>query len=197
MRDQPVSRIMTTPAIVIAPEAPLRDAADLMTDNGLHHLPVVREGRLVGILSATDLLRAGRGHEAPSPRTVSRVADLMRSPAVTLEQDATLGRAARLLADGGYHALPVVDPAGSVLGIVTSTDLIIVLLRQLPAGQTPAPGTDIAGSPDDRAADLEAVCRAAELYLRSGHGEHEHAVLIRALARAREHLDPRVPAGRL
>ena len=47
-------------------------------------------------------------------------------------------------------------------------------------------------------ADLELVRRTAELYLRSGHGEHEHAALTRALARARETAgEARIPPGRL
>ncbi len=188
---------MTVPAVVVAPDTLLREAAELMARNGLHHLPVVRDGRLAGILSATDLLQADRGSLAPSPRQAVRVADLMRPNPVTLRSDASLGDAARLLADGGYHALPVVDLADAVVGIVTSTDLIIVLLRQLPTGRVPAPGAGSSASPDARAEDLETVCRAAELYLRSGHGEHEHAVLTRALARAREHLDPVLPTGRL
>jgi len=45
--------------------------------------------------------------------------------------------------------------------------------------------------------DLENVRAAAELYLRTGHGEHEHAVLVRALARARENLGPGLTTGRL
>jgi len=48
-----------------------------------------------------------------------------------------------------------------------------------------------------RSRELESVRRAAEVYLRSGQGEHEHTVLVRALAKACEHLGPTVASGRL
>jgi hypothetical protein len=77
------------------------------------------------------------------------------------------------------------------VGIVTSTDLITVLLHQLPTGGAAA------GTATDMLIDLENVRAAAELYLRTGHGEHEHAALVRALAKAREHLGPGLTTGRL
>jgi hypothetical protein len=44
---------------------------------------------------------------------------------------------------------------------------------------------------------LESVRRAADVYLRSGQGEHEHAALVRALEQAREQLGPGLTTGRL
>ena len=52
MRNQPIERIMTTPAWTIGPESTLEEAARLMARERLHHLPVVEAGRLVGIISA-------------------------------------------------------------------------------------------------------------------------------------------------
>jgi hypothetical protein len=74
---------------------------------------------------------------------------------------------------------------------VTSTDLIVVLLHQLPAGGP------VGGNTPETWMDLENVRAAAELYLRTGHGEHEHAALVRALAKARENLGPGLKTGRL
>jgi CBS domain-containing protein len=115
---------------------------------------------------------------------------MQREPAV-LSRTSTLQDAAALLASGDHHSLPVVDPEGKVVGIVTSTDLITVLLHQLPTGGA------VAGTATDMLIDLENVRAAAELYLRTGHGEHEHAALVRALAKAREHLGPGLTTGRL
>lgn len=66
-----VEDIMTTPVRTLRPESPLSEAAPLLTDDGLHHLPVVdRDGRLAGILAQTDLilaLLAARGEPEPRP----------------------------------------------------------------------------------------------------------------------------------
>ncbi len=61
MRNQPIERIMTSPAVVIGPDATLGKACDLMAREHLHHLPVVDAGRLVGIVSTTDLIARSGG----------------------------------------------------------------------------------------------------------------------------------------
>lgn len=177
---------MTTPAWVIGPESTLEEAARLMARERLHHLPVVDADRLVGILSASDLI----GRDAPDAGG-KRIGDVMQRKPVMISRTSTLQDAATLLAGGDYHSLPVVDPAGKVVGVVTSTDLIVLLLHQLPAGGA------VGGSAPDMLIDLENVRAAAELYLRTGHGEHEHAALVRALAKASENLGPGLTTGRL
>ncbi|GFK94918.1 Inosine-5'-monophosphate dehydrogenase [Fundidesulfovibrio magnetotacticus] len=54
----PVSRIMTTPPLSVSPQLPASDAAGLMAREGVRRLPVVEDGRLVGIITQTDLLHA-------------------------------------------------------------------------------------------------------------------------------------------
>ena len=177
---------MTAPAWVIGPDSTLEEASRLMARERLHHLPVVEADRLVGIISASDLI----GRVAPDAGR-KRIGDVMQREPAVLSRTSTLHDAAILLAGSDHHSLPVVDPAGKVVGIVTSTDLIVVLLRQLPAGGP------VGGPVPDMLTDLENVRAAAELYLRTGHGEHEHAALVRALAKAREHLGPGLTTGRL
>ena len=56
--DMPVSEFMTKPVIAVAPDDPLDVAAELMSENRIHHLPVMTsEGRLVGMLAQSDLGR--------------------------------------------------------------------------------------------------------------------------------------------
>ncbi len=218
---------MTTPAVVITPAATLDEACDLMAREHLHHLPVVENGRLVGIVSATDLITRSGGDE-PNVGQI-RIAAVMHRDPISLSRKATLDDAAVLLAGGRYHSLPVTDADGTVVGVVTSTDLIVVLLHQLPAatgaGADPQrlPSSTTAEFAADPAAleacineaerrlraegnadrvvhalvylagksrDLEAVRRAADVYLRSGQGEREHTALVRALDKAREHFGP-------
>jgi CBS domain-containing protein len=214
MRNQPIERIMTTPAVVIGPEGTLDEACELMAREHLHHLPVVEAGRLVGIVSATDLI-ARSGGNAPDVGRI-RISGVMHRDPISLSRHATLDDAAVLLAGGRYHSLPVTDNDGMVVGVVTSTDLIVVLLHQLPPSTATGEFTDpaaleacineaerhlrSAGAADrlvqavqflaGKSRDLENVRRAAEVYLRSGEGAHEHAALDRALARAHEQFGP-------
>ncbi|MEQ1800929.1 MAG: CBS domain-containing protein [Gammaproteobacteria bacterium] len=186
MRNQTIDRIMTTPAWTIGSDSTLEEAARLMARERLHHLPVVDAGQLAGIISASDLI----GRNTPDAGR-KRIGEVMTREPVVLSRTSTLQDAAAILAGGGYHSLPVVDPAGTVVGVVTSTDLVVALLHQLPGG--PAAG----GTTSEMLTDLENVRAAAELYLRTGHGEHEHGALVRALAKAREHLGPGLTTGRL
>ena len=55
-QDVKVSDIMTSKIITITPEKTLEDASDVMTENKIKKLPVVNEGTLVGIVTATDLI---------------------------------------------------------------------------------------------------------------------------------------------
>ncbi|MBN8281200.1 MAG: CBS domain-containing protein [Gammaproteobacteria bacterium] len=191
MRDEPIQRIMTTPAWVVGPDSTLEEAARLMARERLHHLPVVDGQRLAGILSASDLI----GRDAPDAGQL-RVGAVMQAQPLAISRTSTLQEAATRLAAGGIHALPVTDLEGRVLGIVTSTDLIGLLLRQLAAPEAGTARGD--GAMAERLAELEQVRLTAELYLRSGHGEHEHAALTRALAKARETAgEMRIPPGRL
>ena len=56
--DTPVSDIMTSPAITVAPEDTVRHCMELMTDGRFRHLPVVKGGRVAGMLSIGDLVKA-------------------------------------------------------------------------------------------------------------------------------------------
>ena len=55
--DWPVSRVMTSPAVTVEPSTPVLTALAMMTQRRMRHLPVVREGRLSGIVSIGDLVK--------------------------------------------------------------------------------------------------------------------------------------------
>lgn len=216
MRDIAINRIMTTDPLTVGPGESVAVAKDLLESNGIHHLPVVEGGVLVGILSSSDLLKLhvlrGRA-EAIEAITVSQV---MEAEPVTLDIFADLVDVARKLSEGGFHSLPVVEADNVLVGIVTSTDLINHLLRQVPRSdgslheqESPETGSRVSdatltatmrlakeivqdGRDDPMAASLlhlteqnrllREVSKAAELYMRSGHGEHEHSMLVKTLA---------------
>jgi len=219
MRDVGIQRIMTPDPMAIGPEDAVMVARELMRENDIHHLPVTDAGRLVGIVSSTDLYKFFLMDDSAQTISGIVVRSIMNTDPVFLTTDANLRDAATRLSVGGFHALPVIEPDGTLVGIVTSSDLIEQLLRQIPRGDGSIGSNNEpsarAGLDEDmisaviieaermekdgaahaaakvvlhlrnRNRTLLAVCQAAELYMRSGHGEHEHSVLMKRLADAR------------
>ncbi|MFE0023632.1 CBS domain-containing protein [Amycolatopsis sp. NPDC059021] len=130
----PVRSVMKTNVATVHPETPFKAAAALLAAWGVSGAPVVdNEGVVVGVVSQGDLLerKAGRVRRRRLHRkaTGQFVADLMTTPAITVEQEADVSRAARLLEEHRIHRLPVVDSAGKLAGLVTRGDLLRIFLR--------------------------------------------------------------------
>ncbi|WP_086668952.1 CBS domain-containing protein [Lentzea kentuckyensis] len=117
--------IMTSPAITVTPEVPVRGAAALLVSHGFTALPVVDDDkRLIGIITEADLLRSGYVDETRG-RTVGEV---MTSPAVAMDAGAQGAVIARVFVDDHIRCLPIVD-GSKVVGVVTRRDLVRVLAR--------------------------------------------------------------------
>ncbi|MBT8090662.1 MAG: CBS domain-containing protein [Gammaproteobacteria bacterium] len=192
MRDTSIDRIMTTNPVMIGPEDSAAKARELLQTSAIHHLPVIDAGKLVGIVSSADLLKLYVLDEEVALSSLATVSQIMELNPVVLATTATLRDAAEKLMNGGFHALPVVDDDRNLVGIVTSVDLIDYLLKSLPVGDG-----SIVEAPEHSLPDLiegnrlmQQVCDAAELYVRSGHAEHEHSVLIKCLAAVRDRKAP-------
>lgn len=133
-----VSEIMSSPAIVVGPEMSVSAASALMRDKNIRHLPVVENGRLIGIVSRGDL-REATFTEAVNADTYElhfmlnrlNVGRLMTRRVYTTTPDAPLVHAVELMTEHKIAGLPVVDEAGSVVGIVTESDLLKMLARHL------------------------------------------------------------------
>lgn len=196
MRDMAIKHIMTTEPATVGPDEPIAVAQKLLGSGDIHHLPVVDNGRLAGIVSSSDLLKFHLLDGGPDSASTATVRQIMEADPVALESEASLSDAAIRLSVGGYHALPVVDADGTLVGIVTTGDLVGHLLEQIPRGDGSLPETSdsekdlsanqIALALRGRNQSLERVCQAAEQYLRSGQGEHEHSVLVKRLAELQE-----------
>ena len=116
--------VMTRRVETITEDRAAEEAWDRMRARRIHHLVVVRGGRVVGILSERDL--GGRAGAAVRPgRTV---ADLMTPHAVIADPRAPVRRAANLLRGRSIGCLPVVE-GERLLGIVTLTDLLRLIGR--------------------------------------------------------------------
>jgi CBS domain-containing protein len=137
-REEPITRLMTETVVVIDVDRPVSEVLECFRQYGFHHLPVVRGGRLAGMLSSADLLKLehflprGAAHDTRFVDERFSLERLMRTPVVRLHNHATIGEAAETMISSGVHALPVVDADERVVGIVTSTDLIQSLLNGPP-----------------------------------------------------------------
>lgn len=137
---EPVSTIMSRQ--VVYAEAGQRPSSvrRLLAEHGIQHLPVLRGGALVGLVSSADMNKLSMASYGADERAVDafldhqfKLEDIMQTRLVTIEEGDTIRHAAEVLAEGRFHSLPVVDAAGFLVGILTSTDLIRYLLQQLPA----------------------------------------------------------------
>jgi CBS domain-containing protein len=115
----PVSEHMATDVLTVGAATPLAEAAREMDGRGVGAVLVMADGRLEGVFTERDVLRAvahGRAGEAS-------VADYMTRQPETIEPDDTTEQAAVLMIHGGFRHLPVVAD-GDVVGILSIRDLM-------------------------------------------------------------------------
>lgn len=144
--EEPVARIMTETVVVIDAERPVSEALECFQQYPIHHLPVVRAGKLVGMLSSADLIKL----EFFTPKSTVdrgrflderfRIEQIMRTPVTSRGANASVEEVSELIIEGGVHAVPIVDENEQVIGIVSTTDIIRSLLRGPPRrGMAPPP----------------------------------------------------------
>lgn len=123
------SKTMTRDVVVVLPELGLDVAHRIMRRKRIRHLPVVRAGQLVGILSDRDvLLRARQTDDGMLIVPTVAVATAMTPAPVTCEPSTDVTTIVRVMTERKFDALPVVSPSGALVGLVTSTDLLLLLL---------------------------------------------------------------------
>ena len=137
-----VRDIMSSPAITVSPDTALPAANALMKEKEIRHLPVLEKGRLVGIVSRGDLREASISasinadqYELHFLLNKLTVGKLMTRKVRTVAPDALVVDAANLMTEHKIAGLPVVDAEGAVIGIVTESDLLKMLVRRLRAAE--------------------------------------------------------------
>lgn len=124
-----IGAVATRDLVTIAPEEPLFAALERMAERRIRHVLVVDAGRLVGIVSNRDVVRAVMRPGSGLDLHGTTVRDVMTAaPLVTTEPERLLGDAAQQMLDARVSALPVLE-AGRLVGIVTSDDLLAALAR--------------------------------------------------------------------
>jgi CBS domain-containing protein len=113
---------MTRDVDVVSPAVSVRTAERMMARAHIRHLPVVTGGQLVGILSDRDVLKSlGDGPD----RTCGEV---MTPAPLTCTGGAQVGRVAELMLKHKIDSIPIVDERGALIGLVTSSDLLSLLV---------------------------------------------------------------------
>lgn len=133
-----VSDIMTKNIIALNRDDDLETAEMLFKRNKIRHIPVVQEEVIIGMLSYTDLLRisfADAVYESDEEvdtlvYNMFSIDQVMVKNVVTVPSTATIKEVAKIFTENEFHALPVVDD-GCLVGIITTTDLIHFLMKQL------------------------------------------------------------------
>jgi len=118
---------MTKEPMTIAPDALLSEAQEKMRQGGFHRLPVVQDGKLIGIVTDRDL----RSHSSHLDR---KLKDVMTAKVRTIGPGATVEEAAQILLKFQIGGLPVVDN-GRLVGIVTTSDVMKAFLDAMGASQ--------------------------------------------------------------
>ena len=120
---------MTTHVISISSDTLLSDARKIMTEKKVRRLPVVDNDKLVGIVSFTDVLEAklATGEslniwELSQQVLTMQVKDVMTAEVRSVEQDATISDAARVMLEQKVSGVPVTD-SGKLVGMITESDL--------------------------------------------------------------------------
>ena len=138
IKNTPISDIMTREVISLNTTDQLERAEEIFKSRKIRHIPIVKNDKIVGMLSYTDLLRisfadAYSGVMDEVESTVYEMFSLdqvmVKNP-VSISSNQTISDLADVFTKQEFHALPVVDN-GRLVGIVTTTDLIRFMLGKL------------------------------------------------------------------
>jgi acetoin utilization protein AcuB len=134
-----VGERMSHPVITVSPDLPIVDALNLMKREHIRRAPVVKDGKMVGIVSDKDLLNA-----SPSSATslsvwelnylLSKITvkEIMTKNVLSVDEKTPIEEAARIMADNKIGGLPVCR-GDEVVGIITETDLFKIFLELMGA----------------------------------------------------------------
>lgn len=158
-----VGERMSHPVLTVSPDMSALDAQAFMRREHIRRAPVIHDGKLVGIVTESDLLNA-----SPTQATLLsvweinylvskiKVSQVMTKKVLTIGEDTPIEEAARVMIDNKIGGLPVLRD-GKVVGIITETDLFKVMLEMLGARQLGARASVLV---PNQAGEIAALSRA-------------------------------------
>ncbi|MDI6826278.1 MAG: CBS domain-containing protein [Candidatus Aenigmarchaeota archaeon] len=118
-----VKQAMVKNVLMINPDATIRDAARIMSQQRVGSLVVLEKGKLVGIITELDIIWKVVAGELDPKATLVR--DVMTKKVVTIRADQTLEDATHLMVENNIKKLPVLED-DKIVGIITATDVISI-----------------------------------------------------------------------
>ena len=158
-----VGERMSHPVISVSPETPIHDALVMFKKEHVRRAPVIKDGKLVGIVTESDLHNA-----SPSPVTslsvweinylISKVTvkQVMSKKVKTIDEATPIEEAARIMADSKIGGIPVTR-SGKVVGIITETDLFKIFLELMGARTK---GIRVTAVVNDKAGELAKITKS-------------------------------------
>jgi acetoin utilization protein AcuB len=158
-----VGERMSRPVISVSPDMPINDVLAMFKKEHIRRAPVVKDGKLVGIVSERDLLNA-----SPSSATTLsvweinyliskvKVKEVMTKKVISVDKEMPIEEAARIMADKKIGGLPVMD-RDKVVGMITETDLFKVFLELMGARDK---GIRVTATIEEKPGELAKVTKA-------------------------------------
>jgi acetoin utilization protein AcuB len=163
-----VSNWMSKDVITVDVEDSMHEAVKLLKEKGIRMLPVLKKGKLVGIVTDRDLKRSAASdattldvHELLYLVSKIKVVSIMTKDPITVPQNFTVEETAEVLLKNKISGAPVVDQNGDVVGMITQTDLFRVLIALTGVGKG---GIQFAFQLEDRPGSIKEVADVIRLY---------------------------------
>ena len=123
-----VEKALADNALVVAPSCTLRDVLSLMKDRSVGSVLICNEGKLLGIFTERDALKA----MVENTDLSTPVLDLMTTDVLTISKGAPLVNAIRLMTRGKCRRLPIVSTEGQLVGIVKVSGILDYFVEHFP-----------------------------------------------------------------
>ncbi len=133
-----VKEIMSADVISVHDNQNLSAVARIFRENTIHHVPVLKGKKPVGIISTQDIFKLIFDFDSTDTRMLDtlldhtyNIKDVMTGKLVIFDEDSSLKDAAKILSDSSLHSIMIVNAKGDLTGIVTTTDLVRFLYKNI------------------------------------------------------------------
>ena len=126
MMNREVRTVMDTHPVTVSPDITVKELSEMMLSRKVQQIPVVENGKFVGLITSYDLWRQHENNDAIDDMYVR---DVMTRKVIKISPKDKLGTAAELFADRRFKTLPVVNLRDELKGMITAFDIIKVVFN--------------------------------------------------------------------
>ena len=130
MMNREVRTIMDTSPLCASPDQTVNELSKMMLNRRVQHLPVVENGKFVGLITSYDLWRKHENNQSSDVAIGDmKVRDVMTTKVIKISPKDKVGTAAELFADRRFKTLPVVNLRNELKGMITAFDIIKIVFN--------------------------------------------------------------------